>query len=404
MGAVTPVGNSVESFWNSLVAGKSGIAPITLIDPVALPGQIGGEIRELDFGAHLKTHNEKISDRYTKFALVAAGEAMSQAGLIIDENNSDRIGVLIGSGIGGMKTIETNIERIVKRGARKVSPYAIPMGIPDMASGLVAIRFGAHGPNYSISSACATGAHSIGTSMRLIQYGDADVMITGGAEASITLFSVACFVNMKALTSRETPPEEASCPFDRRRDGFVIAEGAGVLVLESEDFARARGAEILAELAGYGASADAYHITAPDVTGRGAKLCIRQALKDAGVDADDVDYINAHGTSTPLNDPTETLAIKDVFGKERAKDLTISSSKSMIGHLLGAAPGVEAIASIMTIRNGVIHPTINYREPDPDCDLNYAPNRAVEKEVGTVLSNSFGFGGHNGCLLFRRYH
>ena len=403
MGAVTPIGNSVNAFWDSLVEGSSGIGPITLLDTSDLPAHIGGEVKELDFNSHLLTREEKISDRYTKFALIASQEAVTQAGLTVDESNADRIGVLIGTGIGGMKTIETNIERTLKRGPRKMSPYAIPMSIPDMASGLVAIRLGALGPNFSIASACATGAHAIGTSMRIIQYGDADVMITGGTEASITDFAVACFGNMKALSSREEPPEEASCPFDKRRDGFVIAEGAGVLVLESEESALARGADILAELSGYGASADAYHITAPDVTGRGAKLGMRMAVKDAGISGNEIDYINAHGTSTPLNDPMETRAIKDVFGQEKAAELKISSSKSMIGHLLGAAPAVEAIASIMTIRSGVVHPTINYREPDPDCDLDYTPNEPVEKKVGAVLSNSFGFGGHNGCLIFRNY-
>jgi len=403
LGVVSPIGTGVEKFWSNLVACVSGIDIIKRFDPVeiGLSVHIAGEVKDFEPEKYFdKKDAQKVSD-FIKFAVAAADEAIKDSGLLEGKFDPYRVGVIIGTGIGGLRDIEEQQKVLMEKGPRRVSPFFIPYGISNMASGLVAIRFGFKGPNYCVVSACATGNHSIGDAMRLIQKGDIDVAIAGGCESAITPLGVAGFASMKALSTRNHEPQKASRPFDRDRDGFVMGEGAGILVLEEYEHAKARGAKIYAELVGYGATDDAYHITAPCADGEGAYMCMKLAIEDAGIRPEEVDYINAHGTSTPLNDKSETLAIKRLFG-EHAYKLKISSNKSMIGHLLGAAGAVEAVATVKSIQTGIIPPTINLENPDPECDLDYVPNKAIEYTVNYALSNSFGFGGTNACLLFKR--
>jgi 3-oxoacyl-[acyl-carrier-protein] synthase II len=403
-GLLTALGSTVEKSWRGLVQGVSGAAGIERFDASGFRVRFGCEVRDFEAAEYIDRKEAKRTDRYAQFALAAAVQAMRQAGLEEESArpDSERIGVLIGSGIGGIATFEEQYARFLERGPDRVSPFFVPMFIADIAAGLVSIRYGAKGPNYATVSACASGAHAIGNAMQLIRGGEVDVMIAGGAEASVTPMTIAGFAAMTALSERNESPETASRPFDATRDGFVLGEGAGVLVLEELEHARARGATILAEVAGYGQTADAYHITAPATGGEGAQRAMKLALKDAGARTDEVDYINAHGTSTPANDVNETIAIKTVFG-EHASRLVVGSTKSMTGHTLGAAGGVEGVICTEVLRHGIIPPTINYSEPDPACDLDYATGGAVERRVELALSNSFGFGGHNVCLALRRW-
>jgi 3-oxoacyl-[acyl-carrier-protein] synthase II len=403
LGVVSPIGTGVKRFWESLTAGVSGIDIIKRFNPVeiGLSVHIAGEVKDFEPERYFdKKDAQRVSD-FIKFAVAASEEAVRDSGLLDSGFDPYRVGVIIGTGIGGLRDIEEQQAVLMEKGPRRVSPFFIPYGISNMASGLVAIRFGFKGPNYCVVSACATGNHSIGDAMRLIQRGDIDVAVAGGTESAITPLGIAGFASMKALSTRNNEPQKASRPFDRDRDGFVMGEGAGILVLEEYEHAKARGAKIYAELVGYGATDDAYHITAPCADGEGAYMCMKLAIEDAGIKPQMVQYINAHGTSTPLNDRSETLAIKRLFG-EHAYRLKVSSNKSMIGHLLGAAGAVEAVATVKTIETGVIPPTINLENPDPECDLDYLPNKAIKYEVEYALSNSFGFGGTNACLLFRR--
>lgn len=402
IGVVSPVGNTREEFWKSLIEGKSGIGTITKFDASGYPVRIAGEVKDFDPGDILSPKERRRTDLFTQYALKATEEALSDAGIEPDKIERDRVGVIVASGIGGTITWEIQHKKLIEQGPDRVSPLFIPMMIINTASGMIAIKYKFRGPNFSTVSACASSGHAIGEAMRKIQYGDADVMITGGTEASITPLSVAGFSVMKALSTRNEEPERASRPFDRDRDGFVMSEGCSIFVLEELEHAKKRGAKIYAELVGYGASDDAYHITAPDDTGEGPALSMKRAIEDARRRPEDVDYINAHGTSTPLNDKIETLAIKKVFG-EHAKHIPISSIKSMVGHLLGAASAIELAATILTIRDGIIPPTINYENPDPECDLYYVPNNAIKKDVRFAISNSFGFGGHNVTLAVSKY-
>jgi 3-oxoacyl-[acyl-carrier-protein] synthase II len=404
MGAITPLGNDVETFWQGLIAGRSGIETVTAFDPADYPCKIGGEVKDFEPGDWMDPKDAKRNDRYTQLAVAAARMAMRDAGYADGERpNPERFGCIIGTGIGGLDTIEKQTFRLWESGPRRVSPFMIPMLIGNMASGVVAIELGAMGPNYGVVSACATASHAFGDCVRILRAGEADIMLAGGAEASITRMGFAGFANMKAMATRyNDTPQKGSRPFDLDRDGFVMGEGAGILMLETLAHAKQRGARIYAELIGHAATCDAYHITSPDPEGRGLNLCLRNALKDAGIAPTDIDYINAHGTSTPYNDRTETKAIKTVFG-EHAYDLRISSTKSMTGHLLGAAGGIEAIACIRAITDGVIPPTINYETSDPECDLNYVPNEKVEAEVNIALSDNLGFGGHNAAVIFKKY-
>ncbi len=402
MGTVNPVGNDVPTSWNNVKKGVSGIAAIQRVRVDDLPSRIGGEVKGFDPASVLERKDVRRLDPFVHFAVAAAQEAVDDAKLEVPSGGSDRMGVLIGSGIGGLQSIEVNNVALERRGPGRVSPFFVPQMVTNMASGIVSIRFGARGPNSCVVTACASGAHSIGDAARLIQRGDADVMLAGGAEAPIERIGIAGFAAMRALSTRNDEPSRASRPFDKGRDGFVIGEGAGMVVLESLEHALARGAPIQAEILGYGLSSDAYHMTAPPEDGRGAELAMRRALDDAGLAAEAVDYINAHGTSTPHNDRVETLAIRRVFG-EHAEQLAISSTKSMTGHTLGAAGGVEAIFTALVVRDGDIPPTINYEEPDPDCDLHYTPNEGRSANVRVALSNSFGFGGTNATLAIARY-
>jgi len=407
MGLISPVGRDVQSSWNALLSGVSGAGTITHFEATEdFATRIACEVKGFDPLQYLDRKEVKRNDRFVQFAIAAADEAMEDAGLLRPADREgiarDRFGVIFGSGIGGMHTFEENCKKLLEKGAKRVSPFFIPMFIPDMAAGQVSIRFGAQGPNYATVSACASSGHALGDAMRILQRGDADVMLAGGTEASITPLSIAGFSSMKAMTTRNDDPMAASRPFDAGRDGFIIGEGSGALVLETVEHAQARGASILAELAGYGASADAYHMTAPEPSGSGAQIAMRSAIRDGGVDPADVDYINAHGTSTPHNDVMETAAIKSLFGGH-AYEMVVSSTKSMVGHLLGAAGATEAVICALVARHGKIPPTINFSDPDPDCDLNYAQNQVVERPVRLALSNSFGFGGHNVALLVRRW-
>ena len=402
IGVISSLGNSVESFWDSLVAGRSGLGPITRFDPEGYTCKVASEVNDFDPSDYMDPKEARRNDRYTQFAVAATRRALADGSLDPEAVDPARIGVLIGSGIGGMETIEQQSRVLFERGPRKVSPFMIPALIADMASGVVAIEIGARGPNFGIVSACATGAHAIGESFHMIRSGRADVMVAGGSEAAITGLGYAGFCSMKAMSTHfNDEPERASRPFDKKRDGFVMGEGAGVLILETEEGARRRGARIYAEIVGYAATCDAHHITMPDPEGKGLGEALQYALDEGGVGPEEVDYINAHGTSTPYNDKFETLAVKKVFG-EHAKELILSSTKSMTGHLLGAAGGVEAAACCKAIETGWIPPTINYEEPDPDCDLDCAPNQAVQRDVRVAVTNNLGFGGHNGSLVFRR--
>jgi 3-oxoacyl-[acyl-carrier-protein] synthase II len=403
MGAITPVGNDVATTWRSLIEGKSGTAPITKFDASKFPVRFAAEVKGFNALDYMDRKEAKRADQYTQYAVAGARQAMTDARLV--ERNGmdpDRIGVIIGSGIGGLKSFEEQHDVYRERGVGKISPFFIPMFIADIAAGIVSMMFNAKGPNYATVSACATSAHAIGDAYRTIQYGDADVMITGGAEATVTPMAIGGFANMKALSERNDSPETASRPFDATRDGFVMGEGAGILILEELEHALKRGATIYAEIVGYGATGDAYHLTAPAPDGEGAQRAMKRALKDAGLEPKDIQYINAHGTSTPANDFNETRAIKAVFG-EHAKSVNVSSTKSATGHMLGAAGAVEAIVSAMVVGSGVIPPTINYHTPEPELDLNYTPNTSVKRDVNAVLSNSFGFGGHNTTLAIKRY-
>ncbi|MCX7739078.1 MAG: beta-ketoacyl-ACP synthase II [Hydrogenothermaceae bacterium] len=404
LGAVTPIGNNVKDFWTNLKAGISGIDVIKRFDPVAynLPVIIAGEVKNFKPENFLDAKELKRMSDFVKFAVVAAKEAITDSGLELDKIDLNRAGVIVGTGIGGLRDIEDQQRVLMEKGARRVSPFFIPSGISNMASGYISIEFGFKGPNSCVVTACATGTHSIGDAFKIIQRGDADIMIAGGTESAITPLGIAGFANMKALSTRNQEPRRASRPFDADRDGFVMGEGAGILVLEELEHAKSRGAKIYAEVVGYGLTGDAYHITAPCADADGAKRVITMTLNDGKINPEEVDYINAHGTSTPLNDKIETLAIKEVF-KEHAYRLKISSNKSMIGHLLGAAGAVEAVATVKTIQESIIPPTINYEKPDSDCDLDYVPNRAIEHKVKVVISNSFGFGGTNACLAFKAY-
>src|SRR4051812_21273460 len=370
LGVVTSLGHNVDDFWTSLIAGKSGIRRVGLFDPSPFASQIGGEVRNWEAAQHMDPKEARRNDRYTHFGFVAAKQAVADAGLDMAKEDGDRVGVIIGSGIGGMYTYESQLRVLAARGPRKVSPFTIPSLIGNMCAGLVAIEHGARGPNFGLVSACATGTHALGEAAHTIRRGDADVMIAGGSEAAITPFAYASFCAMKAMSTRNDEPEKASRPFDRNRDGFIMGEGAGVVVLESLEHARARGARIYCELKGYAATCDAFHITQPDPEGKGLSMAMKRALASAELNPEQVDYINAHGTSTPYNDKFETLAIKKVFG-EQARRIPVSSTKSMTGHLLGAAGGIESVISVKTIQTGVIPPTINLEEPDPECDLDY---------------------------------
>jgi 3-oxoacyl-[acyl-carrier-protein] synthase II len=402
MGAITPIGNDVETFWQNVVAGCSGVGPITLFDASAMKTRIAAEVKGFDPEAWFGRKEARRMDRYAQFALAATQQALQDACLDPAQVDRERVGVILGTGIGGIGAMVQGVETLITRGPDRISPLTVPMMLADTAPGLIAIAYGFRGLNMAVVTACASGANAIGEAMRLIRQGDADVVIAGGAEAAILPVAVAAFNAMGAISTRNEEPERASRPFDRTRDGFVMGEGAGILILEGLEHAQARGARVYAEVVGYGTSADAYHITAPPENGEGAALAMRRALADAGLSPRDIDYINAHGTSTPLNDRSETQAIKAVFG-EAAYNVPISSTKSMIGHLLGAAGAVEAIVCIRAITDGVIPPTINYEHPDPECDLDYVPNGARRKPVRAAMSNSFGFGGHNACLIFQRY-
>ncbi|ENZ3792337.1 beta-ketoacyl-ACP synthase II [Listeria monocytogenes] len=400
VGAVTPIGNDAETSWKNAKKGVNGVAKMTRLNPDDFPVKIAAELKDFDVEKYLEKKEARKMDRFTHYAIASAEMAVQDSGLVIDDSNANRVGVWIGSGIGGMETFETQYEIFLNRGHRRVSPFFVPMMIPDMGSGQVSIRFGAKGINSTTVTACATATNSIGDAFKVIERGDADAMITGGAEAPITKMSLAGFTANKAL-SLNPDPETACRPFDKDRDGFIIGEGAGIVILEEYEHAKARGAKIYAEIVGYGATGDAYHITAPAPNGEGAARAMKMAIDDAGLTPDKVDYINAHGTSTPYNDEYETQAIKTVFG-EHAKKLAISSTKSMTGHTLGASGGIEAIFALLTIRDNIIAPTIHLKNQDEVCDLDYVPNEAREANVNVVISNSFGFGGHNATLVFKR--
>ncbi len=401
LGTINPLGNDVATYWAGLVAGRSGVGPITAFDASDQEVRIAAEVKEFDPVAYLGSKQARRMDRFSQFALAAADQAIADAGLTFDgSSHSGHIGVIIGTGIGGIKTLLDNMEIMRERGPRRVSALMVPMLMPNAAAGEIAIKYGLRGPAMSLSSACATGTNAIGEAAEQIRRGTVEVMICGGSESVMHPLTIAALSNMGAVSRRNDEPERACRPFDAERDGFVIGEGAGVLVLESLEHAQRRGARIYAEVIGYGSSCDAFHITAPDEEGAGAALSMRLALQDARLSPAEVDYINAHGTSTPLNDRTETRAIRSVFGAH-AYRIPISSTKSMIGHLMGAAGAVEAIACIKTLETGIIHPTINYETPDPECDLDYVPNQARQTNPRTALSNSFGFGGHNATVIFR---
>jgi 3-oxoacyl-[acyl-carrier-protein] synthase II len=402
MGAITPLGNSVEEYWEGLKNGKNGACLITKFDASQFATRFACEVKDFDVEKYIDKKEARRMDLFTHYALASAIQAVEDSALDIENEDLDRIGVVYGSGIGGMETFEKQHAVFLKSGPRRVSPFFIPMLISDIAPGHISIKYGFKGPNYAVTSACATSTHAIGDAFILIQRGAADVMVTGGAEAPIIPMSIAGFNASRAISTWNDRYSEASRPFDKDRNGFVMGEGAGSLILEEYEHAKKRGAKIYGEIIGVGMTADAYHITAPAPEGEGAFRSMREAIRDAGISTDDIDYINAHGTSTPLNDLNETKAIKKLFG-EHAYEMAISSTKSMTGHLLGAAGAVEAIASIMAIKEGVIPPTINLDEPDPECDLNYTPKVAAKREIKYALSNTFGFGGHNATLVFKKF-
>ncbi len=401
VGLVSPLGTGVEKNWQALTNGVSGIDRITRFDASELPTQIAGEVKDFNAEDWIDKKEIKKMDLFIQYSLAAAEMAMQDSGLKITEENAEMVGVLVGAGLGGLPTIEKYHAAMMEGGYKKVSPFFIPMLIINLAPGHISIRFGAKGPNLSSVSACATGTHSIGDAYRMIQRGDADAMIAGGTESTVTPLGVGGFNVMRALSTRNDDPKAASRPFEKNRDGFVLAEGAGIVVLEEYEGAKKRGAKIYGEVCGYGLSADAYHLTAPAPEGEGAARCMKMALRTAGVNPEAVDYINAHGTSTPFNDLYESKAIKSTFGSH-CKKLMVSSTKSMTGHLLGAAGGIEAVFSLLAMERGVVPPTINYQEPDPECDLDYVPNEARQAKVNIAISNSFGFGGTNATLLFKK--
>lgn len=402
MGCICPVGNNVEETWQALLAGRSGAGPITHFDASGHKTKFAAEVKGFDATALFGQREARRMDRFTQFAVAVTQEALDNANLTIDDSNRDRIGALIGTGIGGIGTIMDQAEVMRERGPDRVSPFLVPMMISDSAAGLIAIRTGARGPNMALATACASGNNAIGESLQMIRRNAADVMIAGASEAALVSFAMAGMNVMGALSTRNDDPQTASRPFDKDRDGFLMGEGAGVLILESLEHAQARGANILCELTGYGTTDDAYHISAPAESGAGAAISMKLALEDSGLGVTDIDYINAHGTSTPLNDKSETAAIKTVFG-EQAYEIPISSTKSMTGHLLGASGAVEAVFCIMAMRNGIMPATINYQTPDPECDLDYVPNQPREAQLKNVMSNSFGFGGHNATLVFSQF-
>lgn len=402
LGVVSPVGNDVSTMWDHLISGHVGIGELTRVNADDFPTKIAAEVKDFDPKKYMEKKDARKMDLFTQFAVAAAKMALDDAELTIDDSNAERTGVWIGSGIGGMSTYESQYEKFLEKGHRRVSPFFIPMMIPDMAAGQVSIQFGAKGINSCTVTACASGTNSIGDAFKVIQRGNADAMITGGTEAPMTNMSFAGFTQAGALSKSEDP-KTASRPFDKNRDGFVMGEGAGILILESLEHAQERGAKIYAEICGYGSTGDAYHVTAPAPEGEGAARAMQQAVDDADVAVDSVDYINAHGTSTEYNDQYETNAVKTVFG-EHAYQLAMSSTKSMTGHLLGAAGGLEAIVSVLSIKHNIMPPTVNYETPDEKCDLDYVPNEAREKEVNVAMSNSLGFGGHNALLVFKKYN
>ncbi len=403
MGAVTPIGNSLDAFWDGLKAGRSGGGPITKIENVeAFSSTIAAEVKDLDIEQFLSRKEARKMDPFTQYGLAAAMMAVQDSGMDMDRENTERIGVIVSTGIGGLQVMESSQDTYRNRGVSRLSPFMIPVMITNIVAGHIAIQYGLKGPNFCVTSACASGTHSIGEALRILQHGEADVMLAGGTEGAVTPLGVGGFCALRALTTRNDDPARASRPFDAERDGFLMGEGAGVLVLETEEHAKARGAHIYCELAGYGRTCDAYHITAPDPDAGQAARGMKLAVEDAGLNPDQIDYINAHGTSTKLNDKGETAAIKTAFGNERAYQMVVSSTKSMTGHLLGAAGGIEAIACAKALEEGIIPPTINYETPDPDCDLDYVPNEAREMPIRTAISNSLGFGGHNATLCFKK--
>ncbi len=403
LGCISPIGNTMNETWDALLACRSGAAPITLFDASRHKTRFAAEVKGFDPAATFGARDARKMDRYTQFATVATMEALAHAGLTIDESNRDRVGIMIGTGIGGIGTLLEQSEVLRERGPERVSPFLVPMMISDGAAGMIAIRVGARGPNMAVVTACATGTNALGEAAATIRRGAADVMIAGGAEAAIVSLAMAGMNVMGALSARNDDPETASRPFDKTRDGFVMAEGAGILILEAEEHAKARGARILCEFKGYGTTDDAHHISAPAENGAGAALSMSLALKDAGLKPEDIGYINAHGTSTPLNDKSETAAIKTVFG-EHAYNVAISSTKSMTGHMLGASGAVEAAACVKVFEHNILPPTAHYSTPDPECDLDYVPNHARAAQPEHVMSNSFGFGGHNATLILSRYY
>lgn len=402
LGVTSPVGNDVDTFWNSLCSGVCGIDKVTSFDISDYPTKIAGEVKDIDFSQYVDPKEVKRTDRVILLGVVAAEMAVKDSGINISAVDPERCGVIVGSGIGGMSTLETEHTKLIERGPGRVSPFLIPMMIPDMPAGRISMNYGFRGPNYAVVSACASAAHSLGDAFMMIKTGLADVIIAGGSEAVVTPLAFAGFCSMKAMSTRNDDPKKSSSPFDVKRDGFVMGEGAGMVILESLEHALSRKAKIYGEMVGYGASGDAHHLSAPAPEGIGAQAAIKMALASASIKPEDVDYINAHGTSTPLNDKYESCAIRNVF-KEHAYKVNVSSTKSMTGHLLGASGAVEFIASILAVRDGIIPPTINYQDPDPECDLNYTPNTAVKKSIRYALSNSFGFGGHNACLAVKKY-
>jgi len=401
VGAVASLGNDADTLWDNIIAGKSGIDTITRVNKDDFPVHVAAEIKDFDAKEYMERKEARKMDLFTQYAVAASKMAVEDANLVIDDSNAERVGVWIGCGIGGMDTYEDQLRKFIDKGYRRVSPFFVPMLIPDMAAGQVSIQLGAKGINSCTVTACASGTNSIGDAFKAVQRGDVDCMITGGTEAPITNMAFAGFSSMKALSFNEDP-KKASRPFDKNRDGFIMGEGAGILVLESLESALARDAKIYAEIVGYGATGDAYHITAPAEGGEGGARAMQMAIDDAGISPTEVDYINAHGTSTGLNDKYETLAIKTVFG-EHAYSLAVSSTKSMTGHLLGAAGGIEGVIAVKSIDDGIIPATINYETPDPDCDLDYVPNESRKQDINYVLSNSLGFGGHNATIVFKKY-
>ena len=401
LGVITPVGNNKEEFWISLVNGKNGIGPLTSFDCKDYSSRIAGEVKNFTPHPFIPKKELRRMEKFVQFAVTAAKEAVDDSGLDIPKEDPFKIGVLVGSGIGSLRIIEEQHKVILERGPSRITPFLIPMLIVNMASGHISIMFNVNGPNSCTTTACAAGTHALGDAFRLIQHGDADVMIAGGTESCITALGVGGFCALRALSTRNSEPERASRPFDRERDGFVMAEGAGIAILEEYEHAKKRNARIYAEVAGFGMTGDGYHMTAPDPTGKGPAECMGRTLKDANIKPEDITYINAHGTSTHLNDKTETLAIKKVFG-DHVKKLAVSSTKSMTGHLLGAAGGIEFAVCALAIEKGIIPPTINYENPDPECDLDYVPNKARKQLVNIALSNSLGFGGHNATICIKK--